>query len=546
MIFKIVLTIILFNVTLVKCDNKRKHCSYSKYMWNYFKLNEHYLLQMYKNIEIYTEEDLKKYGRAIQTHGDVVLLMIQDLLKIDSDHFPYDLMSVNLYLNNNSGSINVMYRYETSNNIGYNKVFLGIQGLRLQNYSMMVQLERYIDSYCSIEQIAEFVEYPKNNISNELNIDKINIFTNDLREKMIKEINPEKVDIYKMTLYHPLNVLFYNIMLNESDIYAVKGTESRQHQEFDVDGNPKNILDLLRFAPLDIQCTDDTNLTVHDIFRFMKYQYLCIDMRAFQVLLLGASFYPVGILIANYVHLVSEIIQNDINIQNYEEEDFISIQCLGEKVKFTLQSFIKLEIFIDPAKNFFVSLLKHLYVIVYWCRGTRTLDKLLPSTILKKLKDFMYNIMLKFNVKLETITEENLIDIHKTILKDNALVDLYLQELSYYRNSFYLIYVIQPVGRINIKDFKFLLTPNLIDVLCADNPIDYCNSKNDKSDTSDNSNEINVYDLGNNDGLDEFKTENIEHFKEVAFKRKQNKSLNLSIDMKDFPKHMVDYFLCSE
>ncbi|XP_050532231.1 uncharacterized protein LOC126900507 isoform X2 [Daktulosphaira vitifoliae] len=140
----------------------------------------------------------------------------------------------------------------------------------------------------------------------------------------------------------------------------------------------------------------------------------------------------------------------------------------------------------------------------------------------------------------------DLMTMYEIILENYNQVDLYLQELIKYANSFNLIYTIQHVGRITIKDFKYILTPNLIDLLCTDNPIDYCISKNDECDTSDNSNEINVYDLGNNDGLDEFKIENIEHFKEVAFKRKQNKSLNLSIDMKDFPKHMVDYFLCSE
>ncbi|XP_050532225.1 uncharacterized protein LOC126900504 [Daktulosphaira vitifoliae] len=332
----------------------------------------------------------------------------------------------------------------------------------------------------------------------------------------------------------------------DSDKYLTKGTESRQHQEF-VYGKPKNILDLLRFAPLDIQCTDDTNLTIHDIFRFANYQYLSIDMRAFQILLLGASFYPVGILIANYVHLVSEIIQIDINRHNNIKNDIFSIKCLGEKIKITLQSFINLNIFVEPAKNFLKSLLNHLYVIIYWFRGLRSIEIELPNEILKKLKDFMNDMMLKFNIEPETIvTERNLKHIHDIIREENHQIQIYVKKLKYNANSFNSIYVIQTVGRLNTKDIKYILTPNLIDILCSNSPINYCNSNNDECDTNDNSSEINVDDLGNNDGLDEFKTENIEHFKNIAFKRKQNESLNLFIDMKDFPKHMVDYFICSE
>ncbi|XP_050532214.1 uncharacterized protein LOC126900498 isoform X4 [Daktulosphaira vitifoliae] len=524
-----------------------RHCNYSRYMLNYFKINEHYLLQMYKNIEIYTKEDLKKYGRAFQTHGEVVLLMIQDLHKINQDCVALDLLTVNLYLNNNSGSINVMYRYETGNNIGYNNLFLGIQGLRLQNYSMMIQLERFINSSCSKEPIAEFVEYPNKNVSNELNIDKLNLFTNDLREKMIKEINPGNVEINNITKFHPKNLLFYNIMSNHSDKIEIKNTESRQHQEFNVDGNPKNILDLLRFVPLNLQCADKSFLYVTDVFRFVKYQFLFDNVRSFQKLLLAAAFHPVGMLIANHIHFGSGIVRSRINPQYYKINGKTCIQHLGEKIKIILYEFIDLNIFIKSSKSFLTFISNNFAVILSWIGGTRLKVENLPIITLRKLELFFTDNKLKFNVESEIIvTDQSIMPIYDLLLKKVNQVELYVQELNKYKKSFELIYDIQYLGRITNNDQRFFLVPNLIDVLCADNPIDYCNSKNDKSDTSDNSNEINVYDLGNNDGLDEFKTENIEHFKEVAFKRKQNKSLNLSIDMKDFPKHMVDYFLCSE
>ncbi|XP_050547909.1 uncharacterized protein LOC126909518 isoform X2 [Daktulosphaira vitifoliae] len=152
-----------------------------------------------------------------------------------------------------------------------------------------------------------------------------------------------------------------------------------------------------------------------------------------------------------------------------------------------------------------------------------------------------------FNIDSETnVTEQNLMEIYGIILENTDQVDLYVKKLENYADSFHLIYDIQAVQRINIKDFKFFLTPDLIDILCTDNPIDNCNSNYDKCVTSSNINEFDVYDLGNNDGLDVFKTENIENFKNTVFKRKKHVSLNSSIDMKEYPRHMVDYFISSK
>ncbi|XP_050534511.1 uncharacterized protein LOC126901793 isoform X2 [Daktulosphaira vitifoliae] len=256
-----ILSILLFNFNTMKSVHNERHCNFSRYMLNYFKLNEHYLLQMYKNFDMYTKEDLKKYGRAFQTHGDVVLLMIEDLHKINKNIVAYDLMTVNLYLNNNSGSINVMYKYQ------------------------------------------------------------------------------------------------------------------------------------------------------------------------------------------------AELVPN--------------------------------------------------------------------------------------------VTEENVMHIHDIIFEKGNQVELYLQKLHKYRNSLHSIFVTQCLGNITSKVHRRFLPQNLIDHLCTDNPIDYCKSTNDECVINDESSELNIYDIGNNDGLDEFKITNIENIKNAIFNSKKEKSLNPSIDMKDSPKHMVDYFISS-
>ncbi|XP_050535840.1 uncharacterized protein LOC126902516 [Daktulosphaira vitifoliae] len=540
MIFITILSILLFNSKTVKSVDNERHCNFSRYMLNYFKLNEHYLLQMYSNSEMYTEEDLKKYGQAIQTHGDVVLLMIQELHKINENNVIFDLMSVNLYLNNNSGSVNLMYKYQTANNVDNNKVFLGIQGLKLQNNSMITIIERFIEMHCLNKPISAFVEYPNEYISHQLNIDALDIDIKDLREKIIKEINPEIVEENNLTRFHPRNMLFYDIMLNQSDKNVTTGTESRQHQEF-VNFQQKNILDLLRFVPLNLQCADKSDLTINDVFRYVNYQYMYVDVRAFQTLMLAAAFHPVGMLIANYIQFVSAIIQVGPNPINYQKTDKLRVHHLGKRIKNLLQQFIDLNIFIGIAYNFLVSIMNKFYVILSWVQGIPLKVVNLPNIILTKLKEFMDRNLLKFNVESETIAiDQNVIHIHDKIL----IVELYHQELIKHTNLFKLIYTTKNLERICVKNYKWFLLPILIDYLCTDNPIDYCNSDNDKCIINDSSSEINIYDLGNNDGLEEFKTENIEHFKKDVFKNKKNKSMNPLIDMKDVPRHMMDYFIC--
>ncbi|XP_050534510.1 uncharacterized protein LOC126901793 isoform X1 [Daktulosphaira vitifoliae] len=546
MIFITFLLILLFNFKSVNSISNVRHCNFSRYMLNYFKLNEHYLLQMYKNFDMYTEEDLKKYGRAFQTHGDVVLFMIEDLHKINEKYVAYDLMTVNLYLNNNSGSINVMYKYQAGNNIDYNKVFLGIQGLKLLNYSMMSILKRFIDTFCDKIPISDFIEYPNEYITQQLNIDVLVDNTKYLREKIIKEIDPDIIEKSNMTIFHPKNQLFYNIMLNQSDKILAIGTELRQHQEF-VNGKPKYILDLLRFAPLTLQCADKTDLTVIDVFRFVKYHYLYDDVRTFQKLFLAATFHPVGMLIAYYLQFVCKMIQIGLSPKNYIKNNKLCIYDLGEKIKMILQQFINLKIFFGSANYYLLSIINNLYVILSWVRGMSLKIPDLPNILLNKLELFMNNNLLKFNIELvPNVMEENVMHIHNKIVKKVKQVDTYLQELRKYTNSFEMINVIQFLERIVVSDDKFFLQPNLIDHLCIDNPIDYCKSTNTKCDIKDENNELNVYDVGNNDGLDEFKITNIENFNNAFFNSKKEKSLNPLIDMKDSPKHMVDYFISSE
>ncbi|XP_050527770.1 uncharacterized protein LOC126897873 isoform X2 [Daktulosphaira vitifoliae] len=546
MIIISILTILLFNFLLVKSENKQRHCNFSRYMLNFFKHNEQYLLHLDKNLEKVTEEDLNKYDKAVKYHGKIVILMIKELYYDHNDYYLSDLMTVNMYLNNISGSLIVIYKDEAVNNIKNNKVFLSLKGLKLLNHTMIKCLDNYIKFNCTEEPIMLFVEYPINLIpSHILNIDQLSIATKCLMRKLLKEINYKKIKNRDRQLFHPKNILFYNIMTKESEKNLTIGTKSKRRQNLE-DGKPIDVLDLLRFVPLNIKCADETHLTLLDLYRYAEYQFLFIDIRTFHKILRGALFYPVGVLISDYMHFVN-VFRNCIVFKKDNKIVQDSLVTLGMKVALNLQTFMNLNIYNEESLTFLKIMIIRLHFILNWVSGTPLPNKDLPEMIFKEIEKFMLNYKLMFDLESEKFFPgKNVVDTHKMILEKANLVESYIQELKKHVNLFYSDNNLQFFWKISDINYRHFLMPDIIDNICRENLFYENVYTNENFNDSNNSSELNIYDIGNNDGLDEFKITNDENIKHPIFIRKKNKSLIASIEMKDFPKHMVDYFICTK
>ncbi|XP_050545769.1 uncharacterized protein LOC126908008 isoform X2 [Daktulosphaira vitifoliae] len=86
------------------------NCNFSKYILNYFKHNEKYLLKLEEDKTNISKRDLKMYGKAIQSHGEIVIAMLEALKSEVRPNYPSTLMDVNLYLNNVSGSVEMNFK----------------------------------------------------------------------------------------------------------------------------------------------------------------------------------------------------------------------------------------------------------------------------------------------------------------------------------------------------------------------------------------------------------------------------------------------------
>ncbi|XP_050532215.1 uncharacterized protein LOC126900499 [Daktulosphaira vitifoliae] len=540
MIFFTILAILLFNSSLANPTTKKRHCDYSTYMLNFFLYCGHYLLQMENDVEKVNEDDLKKYKQAIQSHGDVVFYMVEELYNRYDKHFPSDLMAVNLYLNNLSESVNIISKNNLDNDIKNKKVFLGIQGIKIVNHGIVINLLNYINYNCSDVSTSDYGLYPNNMKVQKENLDQLINATYILRDKIFKIINSEIVKRNKKnSLFLPKNFFFYNLMTDKSENNLMNGTETRRHIELTND-KPKDILDLLRFTPLSIQCNDQTYLTLSDIFRFVKYQFSYMEVKAFIRLLLAATFRPVGLLIIDYTHFVMNIIENGINIKKH----ITILDDLGKNIINCLTQFKSLNIFHYTACNFLDIIFRKLSIIIKCSAGETLKKKNFPNDILNLIVSFLHSNKLKLNTESQTtVTEENVLNLCNEILQKEKQVDMYLIELDKYINSFNSFHIVQDSRKIDISHFKYFLQPFIIDNLCKENPI-ISNKNTDEKiiDHGYNEDFNRILDVGNNDGLEEFGISNIANFEN--YDKNFDKMLKLkSFQLNDYPKHMVDYIV---
>ncbi|XP_050521358.1 uncharacterized protein LOC126894396 isoform X30 [Daktulosphaira vitifoliae] len=163
----ILLTSISFCIGLSKLE---LHCNFSKYMFNFFKHNEKYLLNLEQrnNIQPVELEDLNTYGAALKTHGEIIMAMLDALRPFTKRTTAKDLMAINLYLNNVSGSLNFITRNCSGK---YNRNLSNVlRGYQLHHKTIVDDLNKFINKKCTNVTVDEdFIKCPDYNKSGSLN-----------------------------------------------------------------------------------------------------------------------------------------------------------------------------------------------------------------------------------------------------------------------------------------------------------------------------------------------------------------------------------------
>ncbi|XP_050543964.1 uncharacterized protein LOC126907016 isoform X2 [Daktulosphaira vitifoliae] len=485
MIYFTILTCLLVNLSAVSTSVKERHCNFSRYIFSYFIYCERYLLRFNKTVENISEEDLKKYGEAIQSHSDIILLMLAELYCLKSDYYARDLMAVNLYLNNVSGSVNIISINISNENTKENKILLLLEGYQKIHEHISAQLFHYIRNECNDEiVVSKFVVYPK--IIDEsctLNMEQLILVTKDLENKITKEINTNSCTHNSKHLFYPKNIIHYDLFTYqpiENENNFMDGSQKRQ-----IKANvAHDYLNLLRFTPLNIQCADGSNLTLSDAFRFIKFHFYHRHVASFQKLIRRFILYPCLVLLSKYYNLLISLTTSNINSWYYNKNICPLITPLANTVIEYLNKIKDLNILEETC-----------YDLVSYCKKIikqllEVFDSNWPITnnniLINHFESLKYASFHK-GIKLEreptiTITEDNFYFNYNSIIHYGNQVKNYIIQLVKHKDLIISqMHLHKQRKRGNIRQRKFL-TDAVIDKLCKNDIYKTLNRTNDLDD----------------------------------------------------------------
>ncbi|XP_050536948.1 uncharacterized protein LOC126903054 [Daktulosphaira vitifoliae] len=455
------LFILIITLKLSLSDyTKEVQCSYSRYFLNFFNHNERFLLEFEKNNDYITIENLKNYGNALQTHSNVIMIFLCDYLKYNTKKFPFPLITVNMYLNNVSDSLNMIAQNKDGEKNYSKKLF---EGYKIIHFAVKNQLKSYINKNCENEQFYNCLVSCNPTIGENgyTTTNLINI-NNELKDKILDTFD-FIIQKNSYNKFHPKNILFYDIMTLQ--------IHSNKNNTISIDNSQHIELNLLRFTPLDFQCSKNNRLTIQDIFQYMKYDFNSMDVLPYIKLVISATFRPLAILIRNFLILIQVASSdNSDNVAVWLKWQFIE---MGQKIIKHVKKFMTLppyqykNTFLQrDVLNNFVKAIKN-YII-----KTRIskIDIKYNNILLKVLSNFFIKNKLYFTSDIvltnKNITVDNADAIKNQLEKIIKKVDIYMNDLEKWSTDFNFIVQKFKIRVFNISKYKKFIDIKVLDRIC--------------------------------------------------------------------------------
>ncbi|XP_050545344.1 uncharacterized protein LOC126907790 [Daktulosphaira vitifoliae] len=438
-------------------------CNFMMYMLNYFSHNNQYLMEMSKNIKKYDVLSLNKYGDAIKTHGEIVLVMLDVLREADITLYSTELMSVNLYLNNVSEYVNFYAR----NNEGIydlsDQTSSILKGYKIVHDFFLEQLKKKILKLCRnviYDQI--FIYCPDYNKSGEYTPENIQHVAKKLKNRLMQtDKQQNNTDYYIKKLEYsivyntfnkaikrskywellPKNLIFYDLITRNCEISEkeiMRGSQDKQYPLF-INGRNDNVLDIIRFTPLAIKCKDKSSLTLFDIFRYVKYTFYRKDIEVFHTLMLTATFRPIAILVRLFIRVLnsSNYIYDDFSNQEEYLKLYTNIISVGERIIECFQNFIDMNLFGDGPSKVFSKFFMNTSECLWYFRN-KNIPNLKSSTIklMDALKSFFYKNRIDFIDLPEIFAKDIFNNLFNELIVNLKQVEAFLIKLNSHKEIF--------------------------------------------------------------------------------------------------------------
>ncbi|XP_050526826.1 uncharacterized protein LOC126897336 [Daktulosphaira vitifoliae] len=549
--------VLWFNVSIA-LEYIELNCNFSRYILNYFKHNEKYLLKLEEEKSNILIGDLQIYGRAIQSHGEIVIAMLEALRSEDWRDYPSSLMNVNLYLNNVSGSVEMSFKNKNGKFDDSNRILNLLEGFLMIHKAIVKRLEYFVLSTCfdiSFEEV--FTNCPDFNKEKDYRIkflpdiveklkNRLSINDLQLNDERLKLKHSEVFRILKLAIksdsrwdFHPKKLLYYDLMMGLQKFderNLISGVQYRKIPEVK-DCWAVNVIDYFKFSPLTYKCPDDSYVTLFDVFRYMKYNFNTKQLQGYQELVLASTIRPILLVVRMYISFLKRI--NDFcnskwynKNKNNLDQIRISLTEIGTAIIKQIEYFNKQFIIQKLPKTFLNNICNDIRNIVGKdiSQSYRTLDCIMLST-----KTFFSNNILNsycgiiMNYRITHFN--NIVQLYNIFSRRVSEMSTYLIELDKYKESLNSMNKTR-----NIFSFYFRKSSDdifnpysiMMNRLCSPdiyNEIYNMETTESFNDETSRINTVNQYTVDNEKQTD---IQNIEDLSE----------LNISM-----PKYMVDYIL---
>ncbi|XP_050539151.1 uncharacterized protein LOC126904277 isoform X2 [Daktulosphaira vitifoliae] len=474
------------------------------------------------------------------------MIMLDALWDMDEMYIAEDLMTINLYLNNVSGSINMIAknengefsRTESSQNL--------LQGYKLINRSIVERLEYFINSKCSdVSFNNNFIAYThfkvppisympdillrvlkqlKNNIFIVMNeyllwydADDTEILKSytvivkhlalSFRKQSYNNFNPKKFLFYdlmetrsnfcelelstgsqaKQTASHIENKEFndvldimgiFHIKKNVSSRYLMEnrprylkldlasGSDAEQYIRYNYDKQLNVVLDMVRYAPLRIDSTNNYQIKLFDVFRFIKFDFDLKNVQAFKNLVNVATVRPILLIVRFYFSLVRKFLLLN-KFKNMEVKQVMEnlIIEMGQHIVETMKFFIDLNLLDEVYTIKIDRIFNIMYELILSFKERNKLFKSREGgTIVKFCYQFLkMNVLCtKFRLlQTEQNTVNNIINTFYLAVAEVNKLALFNLTLKKYQCCYKTANKYIPTGHINLYTFQTTLKFNI-------------------------------------------------------------------------------------
>ncbi|XP_050545646.1 uncharacterized protein LOC126907949 [Daktulosphaira vitifoliae] len=357
---------------------------------------------------------------------------------------------------------------------------------------LVTQLDNFNKTRCiDLEIDQEFVNCPNYNQSRNYNLDNMICVSKKLKNRLLQtdeelniiDIHQKKLKnsfiykIFKLSFnvgeywdFLPKNIILYDFMMNGQNVYErdiTFGSQARQYQILENE-RPKYVLDILRFAPLNKKCGDGSQVTLFDLFRYVKYTIYRSDVVIFHSLVLAATFRPFALIIRFYIKIFSgfKFIYNLKKPDNTIITFYNNMRKVGSNIIDYFQFFIDLNIFGDGPTKIFRQFLIQTIECIDNLNNNKYFNKTLVADLSNALKKFIYDNKMDCKIPTDAVTLININAYYEELIIQVNQIGVYIKELE---KNIQLFNYMKKTGNVDLASsypFIYMLKPFTLDLLC--------------------------------------------------------------------------------